>query len=487
MLSPLLLVLIYVVYVLVGGVIFTFIEEDCMHQSQAYSKYDILMSICNDLNELFQKHKCNSNSDLQLLTDIAKLLNKCSGIQNSIDVKRLDLLCKNKTITKYNNSTKIRKIPIHLHSHNNKADSNDGNNKTYTRMRRSLHADGTVHLHGLNVSGNVNGNNNDNNKINTRMGRQRHFIDNAMHMHGHNVGGKINGNNISNNNGNIYDDYNSNSKTNDNNNDNNKTNTILRRRRLYTDNIMHLHGNNVNGNNKSNNNVNNKTNTRLRLRSLYTDDTNKSQYTNTNETRCKKWTLANQIKWSTFSSSTIFTIGYGDVVPKSDLGKIAVMLYAIFGIPIAIAMVTTAGRIGVNRLANIVSIIEKNYLAQTGYVLGGSSGGSAEKKSHKNLKVSIAALSLFSVTILGNGIISTNQSLDNMTWIDSLYFWFISVTTIGFGDVPINRQVYYGVNCLLYIPYIICLIFGLGLMAVILNLLSETFLEENYMVTTTKD
>lgn len=181
-------------------------------------------------------------------------------------------------------------------------------------------------------------------------------------------------------------------------------------------------------------------------------------------TNCSKWTLGNHLKWTTFSSSTIFTIGYGDVTPRCFEGKIVTIIYALIGIPIALAMLSAAAEIGIHKLSKIIVIFERNILRR-------------RNVKQDNLKTFFAALISFSLSIIISSLISTNDDLDNMTWVDALYYYFISFTTIGYGDIPVDRSVYSGWKFLIYIPIALCLIFGLALMATLLSLASRILIK----------
>jgi hypothetical protein len=54
----------------------------------------------------------------------------------------------------------------------------------------------------------------------------------------------------------------------------------------------------------------------------------------------QKWTFSTAIL---YSSTVITTIGYGNITPKSILGKIITCLYGIIGIPIMIMYLTNTG------------------------------------------------------------------------------------------------------------------------------------------------
>ena len=54
----------------------------------------------------------------------------------------------------------------------------------------------------------------------------------------------------------------------------------------------------------------------------------------------QKWTFSTAVL---YSATVITTVGYGNIAPKSTLGKIMTCLYAMFGIPIMIMCLTNTG------------------------------------------------------------------------------------------------------------------------------------------------
>ena len=88
------------------------------------------------------------------------------------------------------------------------------------------------------------------------------------------------------------------------------------------------------------------------------------------------------------------------------------------------------------------------------------------------MKIVFAALVSFFLSIIGGCVITTNLNLSHRPWTVSVYYWFQSVTTIGYGDISYKRGSYEGWKVLILLPYILFLILGLALMSAMLNLVS---------------
>lgn len=191
------------------------------------------------------------------------------------------------------------------------------------------------------------------------------------------------------------------------------------------------------------------------------------EYSSSEAKGCRKWTFHNVFEYSIFSFTAVTTIGYGDYVPKGDASKIVIIFYALFGIPIVLAMLTQASQISIHNFSNAIILFEKRVLRRT-------------DASRDNFKVFIAALSSFLLTLIMAGVITTKYH--GMNRLDAVYFWFVSITTIGFGDVHVDRAKFHDWNIIVYLLYIICLIFGIGLMASLFNIASELIVKGHWQL-----
>lgn len=122
-----------------------------------------------------------------------------------------------------------------------------------------------------------------------------------------------------------------------------------------------------------------------------------------------------------FSSTVVTTIGYGHQSPLSPEGKVFCIIYALLGIPMTMLLLTAV----VERLMIPVNSLLEWLNAQL---------------SHRwsQLTVRLVHLSLIKVTVvillfLVPAAIFTGLE-PHWNYLDSLYYCFISLTTIGLGD-----------------------------------------------------
>ena len=132
-----------------------------------------------------------------------------------------------------------------------------------------------------------------------------------------------------------------------------------------------------------------------------------------------KWTYSIAML---YSATIISTVGYGNITPKSMFGKLSTCLYAIVGIPIMIMYVTNTGDL-------LAFLFIKYYFMMKEYFQR-KNKQSIQTEQHR-VPVPIVA-SLLIVYIVSGGILFSNW--EGWSFIDSMYFSFITFTTIGLGD-----------------------------------------------------
>jgi len=165
-----------------------------------------------------------------------------------------------------------------------------------------------------------------------------------------------------------------------------------------------------------------------------------------------------------FSLTVITTIGYGHSCPTTVWGKSFCMLYAVIGIPLCLVMFQSVGE----RLNNFASWCIKTV-----------------KKCLKFRHYESTQTELVIVgTVLAVGVVTGGAAMFNYyekwSYFNSVYFCFITLTTIGFGDFvalqsneALNNNVFYVVLSMTFI------LFGLTVVASSMNLLVLRFLTMN--------
>lgn len=114
-----------------------------------------------------------------------------------------------------------------------------------------------------------------------------------------------------------------------------------------------------------------------------------------------------QCKYLFVWSFVCLFVGYGNITPQTPAGKILCIFISLLGIPITLLTLKSIGELISRRLKVIVTKFEKKIL---------------KRPEPKRVQTKSAL----------------THSLD-WTFIEGLYFWFITFTTIGFGDYVISN------------------------------------------------
>ena len=155
-------------------------------------------------------------------------------------------------------------------------------------------------------------------------------------------------------------------------------------------------------------------------------------------------------------------LGYGDVTPKTNRGKILLIFFAGVGIPLTLWLLALCGQIQTAFHCKVVRFISKTVARLR------------QKRDNADGNTKILAIGVTLVYIFVTGIISIFliQPESKWSYVDCTYYWFCTVTTIGYGDLTIRPH---AMGNILY--WLILKILGLALMAGFINSCQQ-FLQE---------
>uniref|UniRef100_A0A2H8TTQ8 Open rectifier potassium channel protein 1 n=1 Tax=Melanaphis sacchari TaxID=742174 RepID=A0A2H8TTQ8_9HEMI len=168
-----------------------------------------------------------------------------------------------------------------------------------------------------------------------------------------------------------------------------------------------------------------------------------------------QWTYYNAFF---FALTTLSTIGYGNLHPTSCTGRILVLVYSLIGIPLNGIVLTQLGSFFESR------ILRAHYSYKTQRMMG----------PQLSLILDIVTYLIPGIIVfifIPSGIISY---FEDWTFDESVYFTFVTLTTIGYGDYvagqTVNTNIWYDAYKVFLVFWIM---FGLGYLFMILSFISR--------------
>ncbi|XP_018009522.1 potassium channel subfamily K member 2 [Hyalella azteca] len=177
-----------------------------------------------------------------------------------------------------------------------------------------------------------------------------------------------------------------------------------------------------------------------------------------NETLTDEYLMRDWDFWNAFFFSfiTITTIGYGHLSPRTTIGQQFCILYSLFGIPLNTMVFVT--------LADFYS----DYVMTSEDRKGGN-GRTTAQVVNRALVYLMPGLLLF---LIVPALIM--MEVEGWTFLQSFYFAFITLTTIGFGDYVAGRPGYYSYWDFVYKIYLMLwTMFGLAYLIMIVSFLID--------------
>ncbi|KAG9469784.1 potassium channel subfamily K member 16-like isoform X2 [Eleutherodactylus coqui] len=156
-----------------------------------------------------------------------------------------------------------------------------------------------------------------------------------------------------------------------------------------------------------------------------------------------------------FAGTVVTTIGYGTIAPKTTGGQIFCLFYALFGIPLNLIVLGQVGK----------------YLSRWSERFGECLRRNGMGKRKAKILTVIYFLVAGVIVFLGIPPLAFSQ-IEQWTYTEGVYYAFISLSTIGFGDYVVGSGAkgthpFVGYRALVYF----WIIFGLAWLSLLINLL----------------
>ena len=170
----------------------------------------------------------------------------------------------------------------------------------------------------------------------------------------------------------------------------------------------------------------------------------------------------------------LLSAGYGNFAPVTKAGRVATIIYALIGIPLCLVVMADFGRLFTRILKFFWAFVRRFYYTGSCRKIVSTVRRRGENESETetdgfvvddefNLPPVIAVVITALYIMLGAAVFI---QWEEWSYLESFYFVFISISTIGFGDVlPEHPK--------RFMASFIYLLFGLSLVAMLINVIME--------------
>ncbi|XP_076754125.1 TWiK family of potassium channels protein 7 [Xylocopa sonorina] len=162
-----------------------------------------------------------------------------------------------------------------------------------------------------------------------------------------------------------------------------------------------------------------------------------------------------------FASTVLTTIGYGNVVPSTNSGRMFCILFAFVGIPLTLIVIADWGKLFASGVVKVALTVKSKLPFRFSI-----SCIPTNLAGRRSLGAFAAILLLFLYLACGAGMFMLWE--DDWDFFDGFYFCFVTMTTIGFGDL-VPKKPKYTLLCTLYI------LVGLALTSTIIELVRRQY------------
>ncbi|CAI9177057.1 unnamed protein product [Rangifer tarandus platyrhynchus] len=170
-----------------------------------------------------------------------------------------------------------------------------------------------------------------------------------------------------------------------------------------------------------------------------------------------------------FVTSTLSTIGYGLIAPRTPMGQMFCVFYSLLGIPLTIIFLQSVSNVLLQPLSEFEKYLQNMEMKET------------QIRTCELLFFLVTGLSIF---ILLPPLLF--MKMEGWTYKEGLYFAFISLSTIGFGDYILGINPANNYSSIYVAIITLWCTFGLTWMALFFDLISKNLEKAKIKLTSNK-